>query len=153
MSTLALSRLGHTWLIDVDGTLVAHNGHLQGNERLLPGVASFWQLIPEDDVIVLLSARAEAFRCRTLDFLQQQGLRFDHALFGLPAGERILINDSKPSGLKTALAVNLERDQGLGGCNVGWCEPPVLDCSPNPDRRPALIARTNAFTSRRDSNE
>ncbi len=125
MSTLSLSRLGHTWLIDVDGTLLAHNGHLHGEDRLLPGVSDFWQQIPADDQIVLLSARAQADRERTLNLLRSHGLRFDHALFGLPTGERILINDRKPSGLITALAVTLTRDQGLGGCRIDWCEPPA----------------------------
>jgi len=31
----------------------------------------------------------------------------------LPFGERILVNDKKPSGLKTAYAINKERDGEL----------------------------------------
>ena len=31
-------------------------------------------------------------------------------IYELPYGERILINDQKPSGLKTSIAVNTERD-------------------------------------------
>ena len=34
-------------------------------------------------------------------------------LTGMPTGERILINDIKPSGLRTALAINVKRDEGL----------------------------------------
>ena len=31
----------------------------------------------------------------------------------IPFGERILLNDMKDSGLKTAYAINLKRDEGL----------------------------------------
>ncbi|MEY3200946.1 MAG: hypothetical protein RIR70_496 [Pseudomonadota bacterium] len=109
-----MSTLPHTWLIDLDGTVLAHNGHLNGGDSVLPGVLEFWTKIPEQDVIILLSARHERYREHTLAFLSAQGLRFDGALFGLPTGERILINDRKNSGLPTALAVNLARDAGPG---------------------------------------
>lgn len=115
---IRLSPLAHTWLIDVDGTMLAHNGHKSDGDRLLPGVAEFWKAIPQDDTIVLLSARTHFERGPTLDFVLSQGLRFDHAIFGLPQGERVLINDNKPSGLATALAVTVARDAGLDGLNL-----------------------------------
>jgi hypothetical protein len=34
-------------------------------------------------------------------------------MFGRPKGERVVINDTKPSGLPTAFSVNLARDTGL----------------------------------------
>ena len=113
MTPLRLSTLPHTWLIDVDGVIVPHNGHLRGAETLLPGVRELWATIPAGDHIVLLSARGEEHRAATLALMAAQGLRVDHTLFGLPAGERILINDTKPGGLRTALAVNVVRDAGL----------------------------------------
>ena len=113
MTDIVVSRLAHTWLIDVDGTLLAHNGYLHGQDRLLPGVIEFWRQIPEGDTIILLSARAEDVREGCLAVLDQAGLRYDHVLFGLPTGERVLVNDSKPGGLVTALAVSVERDAGL----------------------------------------
>ena len=114
MTELQVSRLNHTWLIDVDGTMVRHNGHLSAGDELLPGVVEFWAQIPAGDTIVLLSARAHYHQAATLHFFDQKGLRYDHAVFGLPTGERILINDRKPNGLPTALALNLPRNQGLG---------------------------------------
>ena len=39
-------------------------------------------------------------------------------LFNLPTGERILINDMKPSGLDTAIGINLERDIGLENLKI-----------------------------------
>jgi hypothetical protein len=116
--TLKLSPLPHTWLIDLDGVVAAHNGHLTGPDTLLPGAEAFWAAIPEGDTIILMSARAEAYREASLAFLAAQGLRVDIALFDLPTGERILINDMKPSGLKTAHAINLARDEGLGGVPI-----------------------------------
>lgn len=111
---LILSTLDHTWFIDVDGTMVEHNGHKNKGDRLLPGVAEFWKKIPDNDVIVLCSARTESERQGTLEFIAEQGLRYDHVLFDLPTGERVLINDLKRSGLACALALNVPRDDGLG---------------------------------------
>jgi hypothetical protein len=37
---------------------------------------------------------------------------------GLPVGPRVVINDIKPSGLQTAIAVNLVRNTGLVGIYV-----------------------------------
>jgi hypothetical protein len=113
MTITKLSPLRHTWLVDIDGTMLEHNGHKRGIDRLLPGVETFWQKIPARDVIILLSARKQDEREATLRFIDAAGLRYDQAVFGLPAGERILINDAKPSGLVTALAVNVTRDAGL----------------------------------------
>lgn len=114
MTEVVLSALPHTWLIDVDGTILKHNGHKMGGDELLPGVKVFWSSIPENDVIILLSARTHEEMPATLAFLHAQGLRYDHALFGMPKGERIVINDGKPGGLNTAMAINVGRDEGLG---------------------------------------
>lgn len=112
---LSLSALAHTWLIDLDGTVFRHNGHLDGDDVLLPGVQEFWAALPAADTVVVMSAREPVHRERTLAALAAAGLRYDHALFGLPHGERILLNDRKPRGLQTAIAVNLARDAGLAG--------------------------------------
>jgi hypothetical protein len=117
-SPIRLSPLPHTWLIDVDGTVCRHNGHLTGEDDVLPGVTELWARIPPGDVIIILSARDERYRQSTVAALAHRGLRVDHALFGLPVGERILINDAKPSGLKTAIAVNVARDMGLADLSI-----------------------------------
>lgn len=111
---LRLSTLPHTWLIDLDGVIMPHNGHLRGDESLLPGARELWAAIPAGDCVVVMSARGEEHAAAALALMESAGLRVDRALFGLPVGERILINDAKPGGLLTALAVNLERDKGLG---------------------------------------
>ncbi len=110
---MRVSTLPKTWIFDLDGLLVAHNGHCNGGDKLLAGVAQLMAQIAPEDRVVLLSARAECWREPSLAFLKREGVRIDHAIFGMPVGERILFNDCKPSGLQTALAVNVTRDSGL----------------------------------------
>jgi hypothetical protein len=116
-----LSALKHTWLIDIDGTILKHNGYKTSSEELLPGVKQFWSQIPESDYIILLSAREGIYKNSTLQFLREHQIRFDQAIFDLPTGERIVINDKKPGGLITAMAVDVNRDAGLGDLQV-MCE-------------------------------
>lgn len=107
------TNLGHTWFIDLDGTILNHNGYLNGNDDLLPGVKELWASIPEGDYIVITTGREEEYKESSLKILTDNGLRFDHAIFGLPLGERIVVNDLKPEGLKTAVAWNVERNKGF----------------------------------------
>jgi hypothetical protein len=113
MSIIQVSTLNHTWFIDLDGTILKHNGHLSEGDCLLTGVKEFWKQIPSGDIIVILSARLESEKDNSLAYLTQHGLRYNYAIFNLPTGERILINDMKPSGLKTAIALNIARDEGI----------------------------------------
>lgn len=111
---LELSNLNKTWIFDLDGTLVKHNGYLlDGADCLLDGVKSFLDQIPKDDYIVILSARSSMYKTQTEEFLQKEGIRYNIILFDIPLGERILVNDKKPSGLKTAYSFNIERDEGI----------------------------------------
>lgn len=118
MTDLTLSPLPHTWFIDVDGVIMRHNGHKDGTDELLPGAHAFWDQIPANDLIVLVTARQSEEVDALLRALNTAGLRHDRILAGLPVGERIVINDRKPSGLQTSIAVNLERDAGLAGLTV-----------------------------------
>lgn len=102
-----------TWVLDLDGTLVAHNGHKGGGDSLLPGVAEFFSALPPEDVVILLTAREEEHRDSSLRFLASNGIRVDHCVFGLPKGLRVLVNDRKPDGEATAFCLNLDRDGGL----------------------------------------
>ncbi|MCI8638236.1 MAG: hypothetical protein HFG41_03590 [Coprococcus sp.] len=36
---------------------------------------------------------------------------YDDILFGMPMGERIVVNDRKPSGIEMAVALNIKRDK------------------------------------------
>lgn len=111
MLELKLSNLPKTWIFDIDGTLVVHNGYLQPQgDEILPGVTEFFNRIPPEDKVILMTARNERFRLQLENFLFKNGIRFDKILYGMPMGERILVNDRKPSGLKTAFAVNKDRN-------------------------------------------
>jgi len=111
---LVLSPLPKSWLLDLDGCIVRHNGHLEGNDELLIGVVEFWRSIPVADRIIVMSSRPETERQAIMDFFAERGLRVDQIILGLPHGERICVNDTKPSGLRTAVAINVARDVGLG---------------------------------------
>lgn len=113
MKTLTLSALPKTWLIDIDGTLVRHNGYLHGKDELLGGVREFFASLPKDDIVILLTARTAQDLPALREFLAQNGVHYNQILTDLPVGERILLNDTKPSGLKTAFAVNKARDAAL----------------------------------------
>lgn len=110
MHKLTLSCLPHTWILDVDGTICIHNGYKSGGDKILAGVKEFFSNIPQDDMIILLTSRAESEKNSLIKFMKKNGLRYNHIIFEAPMGERILINDKKPSDLKTAYAVNKKRD-------------------------------------------
>lgn len=113
MEDLKLSSLPKTWIFDLDGTILVHNGYKNGGDRILPGVKEFFDNIPETDHILILTARKEEVLESTIEFLKDNGIRYNNILADIPFGERILLNDMKDSGLKTAYAVNLKRDEGL----------------------------------------
>ncbi len=111
--SFTLSQLPHTWILDVDGTIFVHNGHIHGGDSLLPGVKEFFASLPEDDFVVLITSRKSKYAAELEAFLKLNGLRYNHIIYGAPVGERILINDVKPSGLRTAYAVSKLRDAPL----------------------------------------
>ncbi len=110
---LKLSVLAHTWILDFDGTLVVHNGYKTGEDIFLDGALEFLHSIPKDDLVIILTAREIAAKEITEAFLKRNNIRYDHILFEVPMGERILFNDIKPSGLNCAYAINPERNEGL----------------------------------------
>lgn len=116
---LRLSPLGHTWVFDIDGTIVKHNGYkLDGKDTLLDGAKSFLDNIPEGDMIVFITSRTDEYKQLTIDFLAEKGIRYNHIIFNAPYGERLIVNDDKPSGLHCSVAVNLKRDN----FNIGSLE-------------------------------
>lgn len=110
---LNLSELSKTWIMDFDGTLVIHNGYKSGEDEFLPGAKEFLKTIPPDDFVIILTAREKAARKQTEQFLSAHCIKYDLIVFEIPMGERILFNDTKPSGLKTSYAVECQRDKGL----------------------------------------
>ena len=111
---LTLSSLAHTWILDLDGTIVKHNGYkIDGMDTFLPGAQDFLASIDEKDTILFLTSRTEDMKEQTERFLQENHVRYDAIIYDIPYGERILINDNKPSGLRTAIAIEKKRDQAF----------------------------------------
>ncbi len=120
MNPLVLSSLGHTWILDLDGTIVKHNGYkLDGRDSFLPGAKEFLSSIPAKDMILFLTSRTEEVKEQTESFLRENRIRYDAILYNAPYGERILVNDRKPSGLAVSLSVNSDRDI--------WCDLKVTE--------------------------
>ncbi len=108
---LELSPLNKTWILDVDGTLVKHNGYkIDGYDTLLDGVEEFFKNLNPNDKVILLTARKEEYLPALKEFLLKNNIRYDYLLTDMPMGERILVNDKKSSGLEMAFAINKNRD-------------------------------------------
>lgn len=113
-----------TLFIDIDGTLVKHQGNLSKmflNEmEILPGVI---EKLNEWDAkgykIILTTGRKESLRTITEQQLLKHGIFYDQLIMGLTRGERILINDLKPgNNIKVATAIEIERDKGLDNIEI-----------------------------------
>lgn len=115
MKKIIISSLGKTWILDLDGTIVKHNGYkIDGKDTLLDGAKEFLNSIPNNDMIIFITSRAKKCQKDTEDFLKKEGIRYHHIIYEAPYGERILLNDRKPSGLPMAIALNSERDKFIG---------------------------------------
>jgi mannose-6-phosphate isomerase-like protein (cupin superfamily) len=105
-----------TVFCDIDGTLLKHNGDPYSlEETILPGVfESIREWEKRNYRIILTTGRRECFRKQTEELLGKLGILYDQLIMGLPNGDRVLINDKKPNGIRnTAYAVNLVRNDGL----------------------------------------
>jgi hypothetical protein len=109
-----LSTLNKTWLLDLDGTLFIHNSYKEGADVLVEGVKEFFRNnVQKDDLVIGLTSRKDVYKEITLESIKKYNLKIDQVIFNLPYGERILINDRKPSGLVTAIAINTIRDRAI----------------------------------------
>ena len=109
---LKISPMPKTWILDLDGTLLVHDGpYIRGKDEFLPGARDFLESIPRRDMIIFLTARSDYEKPHTMRFLEENNVRYDHIIFNAGEGERIMINDMKPDGLVTAYAVNMVRDR------------------------------------------
>ena len=125
--------LNKTWFIDIDGTIVKHASNDQLDEAIhdmgqdsflieepLNDSVDFLKNIPQEDTIILTTARDKRHEQHTLKMLKHFKIRYDKIMFDLRSGPRYLINDIKPVGvaenpepINTAFAVNVERDRGI----------------------------------------
>lgn len=111
-NTIKVSPLAKTWILDLDGTIVKHNGYKDnGEDCFLDGAEKFLKEIPDKDMVIFLTSRTNNEKKLTEDFLRKHNIRYNTIIYNAPFGERILINDAKPSGLETALAFTTKRDE------------------------------------------
>ena len=79
----------------------SHNSGLSGTEKdgeeLLPSVKDFFSTIPENDKVILITARHSTDWEITEKALERFDLlsKIDSIIYDLPSGPRILINDIK----------------------------------------------------------
>lgn len=107
-----MSTLPKTWIFDLDGTIVKHNGYkTDGYDTLLIGAREYISSLPKEDKVIIFTSRTDEVKESTLKFLRDNNIRYDEILFNMPMGERIIVNDRKPSGLDMAAAINLDRDK------------------------------------------
>jgi FMN phosphatase YigB (HAD superfamily) len=110
-----------TIFCDIDGTLFLHDSDQSSRAKNKPVVLNgvlekFSEWDKSGHIIILTTGRRESERAFTERQLQESGLIYDKLLMGIGSGQRIVINDLKPySDMKTAVAINLERNSGLLG--------------------------------------
>ena len=115
MNKKYLSNLQKTWIFDLDGTLVKHNGYKINKEIILSGVKEFFDShIKNDDYVIITTGRTDEQAAPAIELLKLNNIKIDKIITNLPIGERLLFNDIKPdTNLKTAYSFNLDRNIGL----------------------------------------
>lgn len=111
MEKMVLSPLAKTWILDLDGTIVKHNGYkIDGHDTLLEGAKEFLSSINTDDMVIFVTSRTAECASQTEHFLKENNIRYDSIIWNAPYGERILVNDDKPSGLSVCYGFRKARD-------------------------------------------
>jgi FMN phosphatase YigB (HAD superfamily) len=113
-----------TIICDIDGTLVKHHLPVVNSSNLssLEIIPETLRKISEWDAkgynIILITGRKESMRRATEEQLSRIGIIYDQLIMGIGGGDRVLINDRKPTGEDTAFAINIDRDKGIGELNI-----------------------------------
>lgn len=108
-----------TIILDVDGCIFRHKERGPicqwfTQEELLPGVADQFEVWESRSaVIILMTARPECVRDILEEALLSHGIFWNQLIMGVGHGTRVLINDVKPGGVDSAVAINLPRNKGL----------------------------------------
>lgn len=113
-----------TLFLDIDGTLIDSPNRnlieqLREPMKLLPGVLE--KLVAWDRAgctIILTTGRPSGYRVRTEEQLKEACIPYEQLVMGLGGKTRIVINDAKPDGRKTAFAYCLTPNVGLDEVNI-----------------------------------
>ncbi len=115
-----------TIFLDIDGTIFKHKKKLYRigstdpkNIEVLPGVVEQiekWKFA--NYTIIITTSRPKSMKRITKKQLEIGHIVYDKLIMGLPHGQRIVINDTKPdsgSQWDTAVGIMVTRDAGLNG--------------------------------------
>ena len=104
---------------DIDGTLIYHKANpnyiVKDTLILDKTLEKLQQWTKENVYIVLTTARSKFNENKLRGLLYKLHIHYDDLITGLPSGQRILINDVKPSQpfIEQAKSINLERNSGI----------------------------------------
>jgi len=116
-----------TIFLDIDGCLIRQDQCVYKQildntfpDQALPGVVEKMQEWEQAGYkIILTTGRREYLREFTVKQLTKMGIWYDQLIMDVGSQRRFLINDIKPySPENTAVAINLERNQGIGDLNL-----------------------------------
>ena len=114
-----------TIFCDLDGTLVKHSNpiEIQNPNHELEVLPGTHDKLREWDTkgyyIVITTGRKRSAREATKKQLSRAGILYDELIMGFGGGDRILINDRKPSSDRdTAYVINVDRNLGLEGIEL-----------------------------------
>lgn len=113
-----------TLIIDIDGLICEHQPLRQNTReisqlKLLAGTPEkFEEWDKKGYRIILITGRRESMRKATEKQLANCGIFYDQLIMGIGGGARVLINDEKPDGTKTAFAINVPRNTGLKDIDI-----------------------------------
>lgn len=113
-----------TLIIDLDGCIVNNPNRdifeqLENDLELLPGVKEkFKQWDRMGCRIYIFTGRTEGSRVRTEEQLRKLNLPYHQLVMGSGGGPRILINDSKPDGRRTAFAYSIDPNVGFADVEI-----------------------------------
>ena len=108
-----------TWFVDIDGTLIKHEGcglrgQLDSDITMLPGTHEFLdECQRRGDVVILATGRKENMRAETVAQLRRLNIFYDQLVMGCTPGPRVIIND----GDFRAEGICVVRNQGLESCH------------------------------------
>jgi hydroxymethylpyrimidine pyrophosphatase-like HAD family hydrolase len=115
---------GVTLFLDIDGTLIDSPNRniieqLKEPMKVLPGVLE--KLTAWDRAgctIILTTGRPSGYRARTEEQLKEACIPYEQLIMGLGGKARIVVNDAKPDGRRTAYAYCLTPNIGLEEVNI-----------------------------------
>lgn len=115
-----------TIFCDIDGCIMHHHEGQGGisdvfhkPHEITPGtLEKFNEWEAKGYNVILTTGRPECLRDITVSELLRHGLWWDQLVMGLKCYPRVLINDSKPSGMWSAKAIEVSRNDGLGNIDV-----------------------------------